>query len=297
MRKALIFGLILLVATFAGLKLYTNYRAEKTIKTLLERLGIEKKTTYQSVDYSLTTGEVKVRGASIQTEEGKTTIRELILKKITESDLEIYLMGIEGDDEEFNKFKRDLRDLGYRNPVINAHLDLSFYRNKKELYVRDISVEIPEALSMGIKLRIEGIDEKVFELIRDSDPKDREDTAKLVNELQKVVLKNFEITLRDYGFIERAVSREARESGKKPEEVKRELIAKIDKSIPSVDEFGHSLKGALKKMLSEGGSIKFVSNKNVRFDDLVVLSLLSLQSKDLSKFARDLDLKVYYSKE
>ena len=296
MRKVLILALIVAVALI-GLKFYADYRAERTLKDFLERLGIEDRTNYRSVSYFLTTGEVRVSGINIRTSEGNTTVRELILKRITESDLEFYLKGIEGEDEEFKRFKRDLLDLGYKNPAINAHIDLSFYRDRRELFVRDISVEIPGALSMGVELKIEGLDSKILELLRESDPNNREDMAKIANELQKMSLKNLEITFRDFGFIKRAINREAKRKEKKPDELRKELITRVEKSISSKGEFERSLKNALKNLIRDGGSLKLVSNKSIRFDDLVVLILSSLQSKDLTPLAKGLDLKVYYSKE
>lgn len=298
MKKAIlpISAVVSLLIIVAGVQLYASRKAEENLKTLLSSLGVEN-FSYRDVDYSLFEGRTEVRDLLIESRGGRTRIERFVISKITETDLEFSMLGVRGEDEEFKKFEKSLRDLGYDRVEFNLHFSGSLYEDWKELVIRRFSLELPDAFSVELKLKLSGIDKNVlrsFLEIRDSD---QAQPAKLAGVLSKIYLKEVYIKLRDQSLLNRLITKEAERRKTSPEEIKKDLIAKLEKSLVNgKSEFNKSLAESLKNLIGKGGAVVLEGKpKNpLGMDDLIVYILVGMQTGNFSQLIEKLNLSVRY---
>ncbi|RLJ71246.1 hypothetical protein BCF55_1545 [Hydrogenivirga caldilitoris] len=295
MRKLplVVFGAILLVLFSVGaVQVYASKKAEEEVKELLAKVGLKEQASYSKVSYSLLKGTTEVRDLRIRTKGGTSHAARVLITKFTDTDLELSITGIRGEDPEFEKFERQLRELGYEEVYINAMLSFSFYADSGELLIRKVRIEVPGAFRLELSLNLSGVDR---ELIRAVTENGGEDVNYLAQKLSVVTLKGGSLTLSDLGLRERLLRKEAQITGKEVEQVKREIAQQLKPKRSS--EFDAKLYGALKELVERGGSISLEAKPEepVEFQELVVASLLALQTKDPSELVDRLGIKVNYS--
>ncbi|WP_457601383.1 hypothetical protein [Hydrogenivirga sp.] len=284
---------ILLVLFGLGVvQIYAEKRAEENLKTWLKRLDIEEEATYSEVRYSLLTGSTEVRRLSIKTPQETTTVERLVVRKLTDHDLEIELYDLRSDSKEFKNLLNSMRELGYEDFKTNIKLSASLYEKDKVLLIRNFSVESPSAFRVSLKLELKGIDRDLLEELGSSEDNDREKVNRLAERLSRVSLVGGEIDVTDMGMGERLIIKEAKERGKKPSEVKEELISELSKNAKT--EFEKEAVGAIKKLIERGGTlrVKIEPSSPVSFQELVVLSLMALQTKEPEPLLRRLNVRI-----
>lgn len=299
MRKTplALLGLILVVLfVFGALQIYTNRKAEESLRTILSEFGIER-PSYRSVRYSLLNGRTEVNGLLIKGDGGETYIDKLIITKLTDTDLEFTARGIRGKDKAFREFERDMRELGYERASFNLHLSASLYEDTKELMVRDISLELPSALLLKLKFKLLGIDRKLMKELQDleGNKDDREKTARIANRLRRVFLEELTFKLTDYGLIKRLLEKEAKDKKTTPDELKREILRELNSTVArNSSELERSIARSVSALIERGGTLVVNArpSKPVRFDELVVYTLMGLQTKDFSALVRKLNISV-----
>ncbi len=300
MRKIsfVIFMAVLVLLFIAGsLQIYASRKAEEKTKEILSALGLEERARYKSVSYSLLKGTTEVEGLEVRTESGKLWAKKLFITKLTDTDLELRLERVRGDDRNFEEFEKNMKELGYRDVYLNTSLSVSLYEKEKRLFLREFSVEVPSAFNVSLGFDLLGVDRKLIKELSELEEDDREAVNELAQRLKDVSLASFRLEFEDRGFLERVIEREASRKGKRPEEVRKEILNQL-RALEKGGEFERSLFKSLKDLLEEGGTLKIVANpqKPVSFEDLVVYSLMGLQSRDFSRLLRVLNLRAEHSK-
>ncbi len=300
MRKIsfVIFMAVLVLLFIAGsLQIYASRKAEERTKEILSALGLEERTRYKSVSYYLLKGTSEVEGFEVRTESGKLWAEKLFITKLTDTDLELRLERVRGDDRNFKEFEKNMKELGYGNVYLNTSLSVSLYEKEKRLFLREFSVEVPSAFNVSLGFDLLGVDRKLIKELSELKEDDREAVNELAQRLKDVSLASFRLEFEDRSFLERVIEREASRKGKRPEEVRKEILNQL-RALEKGGEFERSLFKSLKDLLEEGGTLKIVANpqKPVSFEDLVVYSLMGLQSRDFSRLLRVLNLRAEHSK-
>ncbi len=297
MKKAAVtlIGIVsLLLLGLVAVQTYANKKAEENLKTLLTDLGI-RSFSYGKVHYSLLSGRIEVEDLLIKGKEGKTRIEEFVVSKLTDTDLEFSALGIKGEDEEFKRLEGELRELGYDKIGLNLYISASLYEDTGDLLLRKVSLELPGALSLEMSLKLSGVDKDLLEDIKSLEGDDREKLAQVANRLASVYLKEVTLKMKDAGLLRRLIDREAKIRGKSAEEIRRELIEKIKTSFGK-NSYGlkRSLAEGLSALIEKGGTLvlKGKPEKPVSFDDLVLHTLIGIQSRDFSSLAKELNIKI-----
>ncbi len=297
MKKAaaVLIGIVsLLLLGLVAVQTYANKKAEENLKTLLSDLGI-RDFSYGKVQYSLLSGRIEVEDLLIRGKEGKTRVDRFVVSKLTDTDLEFWALGIKGEDEEFKRLESELRELGYDKASLNLYISASLYEDTGDLFVRRVSLELPGALSLDMSLRMSGVDRKLLEDIKSLEDDDREKLAQVANRLASVYLKEITLQIKDAGLLRRLIDREAKKRGKSAEGIKNELIEKIKTSFGKNSHgFERSLAEGLSALIESGGTLVLEGKpeKPVSFDDLVLYTLIGIQSRDFSPVAEELGIKI-----
>ena len=300
MKRAPLFilGTILLVLFVVGaVQVYANKKAEEKVEELFERFGLEEKSTYQEVNYSLLSGTVEVSGLNLVTDEESSHIDRLVIKKLTDTDIEVYAFGMRGEDKDFRKLEEQLRALGYDDVRINTYISLSFYEDTKELLVRKVGVEVPGAFRTEVSFKLTGIDRGFINDLKELEGKgdDREKVARIANGLKRVYLNELSLKLTDHGFMNRLLEKEARDKKKSVEELKRDILRGIENSIAEdSSEFEKAMVEGVSRLIEHGGTLVLEARPRepVSFENLVLYTLMALQTRDFSHFVKELSLKV-----
>ncbi len=300
MKRAPLFilGTILLVLFAVGaVQVYANKKAEEKVEEFFERFGLEEKSTYREVNYSLLSGTVEVSGLNLVTDEGSSHIDRLVIKKLTDTDIEVYAFGMRGEDKDFRKLEEQLRALGYDDVRMNTYVSLSLYEDTKELLVRKVGVEVPGAFRTEVSFKLTGIDREFINDLKELEGEgdDREKVARIANRLKRVYLNELSLKLTDHGFMNRLLEKEARDKKKSVEELKRDILRGIENSIAEdSSEFEKTLVEGVSRLIEHGGTLVLEAHPRepVSFENLVLYTLMALQTRDFSHFVKELNLKV-----
>ena len=290
----LIFGTILLLLFLVGaVQVYADRKAQEKVDSFLSLLELKDKASYGKVKYSLLKGTTEIKGLEIEDETGKLKAERLLITKFTETELELRIEGIDGEDKSFRELENSLRELGYKDTRMNAVLSVSLKDKEKKLLLRELSLEIPSAFRITVSFELLGVDQKLIKELSELEEDNREALNKLARELGNVKLVGMRAGLEDRGVLKKLIENEALKRGKKPEDIRDEILKEL-KRLEKGSEFERSLYTALKKLLEEGGSLNLIAKpqRPVPFDSLVVYALMSVQSKDFSRLFRVLNLKV-----
>ncbi len=286
-------ALILIVLFIAGLiQIYAERKVKERVDSFLSALDLKDRTSYRRVRYSILTGVVEIEDLEIRGQKGKAKIGKVIVRKLTDRDLEIELRGIHSQNGEFEE---KMKELGYKNASMNALISASLYEDSHELIVRNFSIDVPQAFRIDWKLDLKGIDRSLIKELISSKEKDKEKVAKLTEKLSKVKLLSSELRFTDTGLIERLLMKEAEQKNKNLEDIKEEVIKSIDKSLKGgSSKFEKEFAEALKEFLQTGGTLIFTVNPEnpMGFQDLVLLILVSIQTREYDQLINELNLEI-----
>ena len=284
MRKALfllsVISLLLVMAV--GVQIYASRKAEESLKKILSGLGV-RSFSYEDVSYSLLTGRTEVEDLVIEGKEGRSRIRKLVISKATDRDLEIHLLGVRGENEDFRKMEKGLRELGYEKAELNLHFSASLFE-EGTLLVRELSLRLPGAFTLSLSLKLSGVDRRLVEdfFYEETEP------SELAKRLGKVYLREVAVRVKDEGLLERIVRKEAEKKGVTPEEVREEMIKEIEKSLG---------KGPLTEGLAElvrKGGVLILEGKpsgNLPLDEFILYTFIGFEGGDFSLLFKELNLR------
>jgi hypothetical protein len=284
---SLILGVLLL-----SLDAYADRRARETLEDLLRRLDLEERASYGEVGHSLLRGETRIRDLSVRTEDGLVRVEELVIHRLTEEDIKLSFLGITSTDKDFREFRKNMRDLGYEDVKMNLFIDVKTDRKRGDLRVRDISLEVPEAFRLSLKADIGNLSFSLLEKLEDLQ---EEDLPEVTEKLGRVRIRSFEFSVTDLGLRERALRREAEERNMSPEKLKEEILRDLERSVKESDPgIKRELVSNLRNFIDKGGTLRVVAEPEtpVSVSDLVLVILVSAQTKDLSQVVEMLNLKV-----
>ncbi len=292
-RKILILGFLILGILFliGAVQIYANKKAEKNLQVFLNRLGLEGKTSYGRVNYSLFKGSTEVENLRISTAQGITTVEKVRILKISPNNLKFSLIGISSNSEDFRGFRKNMEELGYREIKINTYFSGKFSDAKKELFIEEWRVEVPFAFSMGVKMHLDRISRSLISSLMESS--DNEESIKELSEkLGKVRIRSFEFIFKDAGIRKRLFEKKK----VTPAEILQTLDVYLERNVKLDSLFREELHKALKEFLTKGGTLRIRSDPipPIDFQTFVLLGILTVQSEDLSEFIYRLNLRVKY---
>jgi len=295
MKKPLLFlfALLLILFVIGAVQIYANRKAEENLQELISRFGVEGSVRYEELSYSLLSGVTEIRGLSVASPEGTTSVDRVVITKMNRSDLEFSAVGISSDTPDFRGFSERLRELGYETVKMNAHVSLSLYDDRKELVVRRFAVTVPDAFSVGFRLHVDRIDSSLIAALRTAE-EDEETVEELSERLGRVRIRSFEFSIEDLGIRVRMLEREASLGGREPEEILSTIREGLEGSLRNDPLFREELFGALESFLLKGGTLRFRADPvpPVDFQTLVLLALFAVQSGEYSEFVYRLNVKV-----
>ena len=290
-RKAL-YGLavgIIVAVLILSVDAYADRKAEETVKNLISRFRLEKGTSYSEVDYSVLRGETLIRDLSFRTEKGRVRVDRVVVEKLTEEETRVRFLGITSTDPDFRKFQENMRELGYEEVKADLTVDVLMDRRRGDLTVRKMRLEVPEAFSVNLSLDLGSFFPDLLEEIEE------EDLEEFSERLGRVRIKSFEISLEDLGIRERVMRKEAKEKGKDPEEIKEEILRELEETVKESDpKIKKDLVAKIRSFVKEGGTIRLVAEPEtpVRVSDLILVLLVSSQTRDISQVVDMLSLRV-----
>ncbi|MDQ7038228.1 MAG: hypothetical protein Q9N26_03385, partial [Aquificota bacterium] len=237
-----------------SLDVYADRKAKETVNTLVERFGIEDRVSYGKVDHSVLKGETRIENLSFQVKDGVVSVDEVIVSELTDERTRVRFVGISSTDEDFGEFRRNMKDLGYEDVKVNLFLDVRTDREKGDLQVRSLEVEVPGAFSLSMSLDLGNLSYSFLEKI------DEEDLPEITEKVGRIRIRSLEVSLTDLGLRERAIRREAMKTGKTPERVKEEILRDLEMSVSESDpEIKKDLVKNLKTFIDEGGTIRITA--------------------------------------
>lgn len=286
MRRALfaLSVILLLLMAAVGIQVYASKKAEENLRKILLGLGV-RDFSYRDVSYSLLSGRTEVEGLVLEGEKGRSRIDKLIISKATDRDLELTLLGVRGENEEFRRLERNMRELGYGEVGFNLRLSASLHEEEGELVLREFSLQLPEAFSLSLSLKLSGVDRRLVEDFL----KEEAEPTELARRLGEVYLKELVVSVRDEGLLERLVKREAERKGTTPEKIREEMVREIEKELNK-----GPLTEGLTALVRRGGTLILEGRPSgkLSLDELILYTFIGFEGGDFSLLFKELNLRV-----
>lgn len=291
-----ILGVLLVLFSWGAVEIYKEKRARAEIDRLIDELNLRGKVTYENVDYSLLSGKLEIKGVTWKTGEGRSSVEKITVYKNTPSDLVLSIEGIRAEDD---KFDRDMKELGIKDPVLNLYIDASIYDEKRELVIRQMSLSMPDAFVISVNLRLTNINSSLLKDLVEVSEEKEEELRELSAKVAKVKINSFSLSFRDLGLMDRVLEAEARKKKKSKKELIKEVIDGMESRLKDVEtEFERDLVRSVISFVKEGGQINFSLNpgRPVEVQELIFTLSLSAKNKDISPLVRDFGMSVSHSK-
>ncbi len=279
----IVFGLILLILFAIGAaQIYANKRAEEEFKKLISAEGLEGKVSYQGVSYSLLKGYTEVKGITVEDEKGKVYIEKLLIRSMEDNLYDVSVYGVRGNDPKYNEA---MKDLGYEDSSINAHMRVSVDDQNKVFNLEYVTVEMPQ-LAITMSFRLKNLDTKTLKMLSELGD-DQESINRASGIVARIELEDFKLVVKDEGFVSRVISAEAKKKGMSPEEFRKEMIKELQVGMSK--EFSEPIS----KFIENGGNLVFSVNpsKPVPLSEVIFLAMMSAQTKDFSPLVKGLNIK------
>ncbi len=280
----IVFGLVLLILFAVGAaQIYANKRAEEEFKKLISSEGVQDNVSYEKVSYSLLKGHTEVRNIVVEDEKGKVFIEKLLIRSMEDNLYDVSVYGVRGTDPKYNKA---MKDLGYEDGSINAHMRVSVDDENKVLNVEYVTVELPQFV-ITMSLRLKNLDTKTLKMLSELGD-DQESINRASGIVAKIELEDFKLTFKDEGFVSRVISAEAKKKGVSPEEFRKEMIKELQAGMSK--EFYEPVS----RFIEKGGNLVFSVNpsKPLPLSEVIFLAMMSAQTKDFSPLVKGLNIKV-----
>ena len=294
--KRLAFVLVALVVLgllgLGALQLYVNKKAEEEIRAFAKDIDAE--IDLEKVSKNLFTGEVTVKGLVVRTPEGVTRAQEVVVRDISPKSLDVEIKGIRGEDEDFAELENDLKKLGYKQVSFNAGLKALFDKDVQRLQLERFYWEFPEGFRIFLSADLLNVDaEQLKKLFKSNRELSQEEILKAAYALSDIKVRGLTLKFTDEGIISRTIEARASREGRSPEEIKKELIDALEREFPK------EIADPFKRLLQKGGSIVISSDPNRTFKvgEFLLVTIMSLQTGDLSQLKSSLGLKIEHKEE
>ncbi len=293
-RLAFVFLALVVVGLlgFGALQLYVNKKAEEQIRSFAKDIDAE--IELEKVSKNLFTGEVTVKGLVIKTTGGVTKAQEVVVKDISPKSLDVEIKGIRGEDEDFAELESDLRKLGYEQVSFNAGLKAFLDKEVQRLQLERFYWELPEGFRVFLSADLLNVDADLLKkLFKNNRELSQEELLRVAYALSDIKVRGLVVKFTDKGLITRAIEAHASQKGKSPEEVKKEVVDALEK------EFPQEIADPFKKLIQKGGSVVITSDPNRTFKvgEFLLVTVMSLQTGDLSQIKNSLGLKIEHKEE
>ncbi len=283
------FGFILTVLFIYGaLQLYGEAKAKETVESVLDEMGIKHRTTFGDVEYNLIEDTTTIHDLVITLDNGLIKIERILVSEYTPEDLELLLENV----RLYNK-NATLED------NFNLFMSLSFNDKDKRFMVRELSINSPGSFKLSITLIATGITKDLLKNLAYLNTREERDIRLLAQTLADANLHSFSISFSDRGFLSEIIRHQAEIEGITEEEFKRKLLEEIERLALKGSDFEKKLSQSLRKLITQGGTLRIYSSLSepVKFEDVIVFSLISLQTKSLEPISQLLNLQVEHKRE
>ncbi|NPA41446.1 MAG: hypothetical protein GXO18_04150 [Aquificae bacterium] len=283
------FGFILTVLFIYGaLQLYGEAKAKETLESVLDEMGIKHRTTFGDVEYNLIEDTTTIHDLVITLDNGLIKIERILVSEYTSEDLELLLENV----RLYNK-NATLED------NFNLFMSLSFNDKDKRFMVRELSINSPGSFKLSITLIATGITKDLLKNLAYLNTREERDIRLLAQTLADANLHSFSISFSDRGFLSQIIRHQAEIEGITEEEFKRKLLEEIEHLALKGSDFEKKLSQSLRKLITQGGTLRIYSSLSepVKFEDVIVFSLIGLQTKSLEPISQLLNLQVEHKRE
>ncbi len=283
------FGFILTVLFIYGaLQLYGEAKAKETLESVLDEMGIKHRTTFGDVEYNLIEDTTTIHDLVITLDNGLIKIERILVSEYTPEDLELLLENV----RLYNK-NATLED------NFNLFMSLSFNDKDKRFMVRELSINSPGSFKLSITLTATGITKDLLKNLAYLNTREERDIRLLAQTLADANLHSFSISFSDRGFLSEVIRHQAEIEGITEEEFKRKLLEEVEHLALKGSDFEKKLSQSLRKLITQGGTLRIYSSLSepVKFEDVIVFSLISLQTKSLEPISQLLNLQVEHKRE
>ncbi len=281
------FGFILMVLFIYGaLQLYGEAKAKETLESVLDEMGIKHRTTFGDVEYNLIEDTTTIHDLVITLDNGLIKIERILVSEYTSEDLELLLENV----RLYNK-NATLED------NFNLFMSLSFNDKDKRFMVRELSINSPGSFKLSITLTATGITKDLLKNLAYLNTREEKDIRLLAQTLADANLHSFSISFSDRGFLSEIIRHQAEIEGITEEEFKRKLLGEIEHLALKGSDFEKKLSQSLRKLITQGGTLRIYSSLSepVKFEEVLVLSLISLQIRSFEPVSELLNLQVDYT--
>ena len=188
----------------------------------------------------------------------------------------------------------DLRKLGYEQVSFNTGLKAFLDKEVQRLQLERFYWELPEGFRVFLSADLLNVDADLLKkLFKNNRELSQEELLRVAYALSDIKVRGLVVKFTDKGLITRAIETRASQEGKSPEEVKKEVVDALEK------EFPQEIADPFKKLIQKGGSVVITSDPNRTFKvgEFLLVTVMSLQTGDLSQIKNSLGLKIEHKEE
>jgi hypothetical protein len=242
---------VVLIATYLGIKLYASNVAEGNVNKAITRASSFADIDYKKVSVDLLTMDVRISDilVSLKDSREKIKIDEITIHDIDDkSDIPTFLsISCEGIEIDLHNLAddSDIKALGYHERMmINLNVDYAYNKEKNELDIKDIRLGADEAGTLSVSFHLGNINLKpegiigaffTFPHIIFHEAKIKYEDDSLVERLIQLGAQRKQTSVKD--FKESLMRQVEKEIEKEKDDFIKEALVEIKKFLEDPDEF------------------------------------------------------------
>ena len=290
MKKYLVGLIVLIILGIFAFDLYMDKKAEEKVKKYLKNFEYAK---YENVNYALLSGDIEINKLYIKDKDTYIKAEKILVKDFGPEEYYLKFFGIE--DKDLKKFSKELENLGFKNVKFNASFKCILKENT--INCPGNSFEAYKVFKTSVGFSFSNVDFNFWKTYLNKKEYTQEDTAKFVNEFEKINFVYFKFRYEDYGLKERYIEKLAKDSGISKDKMKKEIIKEIESKLKKA-------RTKVSKTILEEVK-KFIENERSRIFEIelkpdnpvklrfIIIKLLTSEENELDNFLKnELKLKV-----
>jgi hypothetical protein len=220
MRRKILLLLLLLtpVLAYFAYDRYMDTRAEREINRALKEFNL--KGEYKEVDYSPLSGEVRIEGLRLEGKE-RISVERLVIREISRSGVNLSYRGLRVEEGGQLPGVKE-------GELIDGEIVLRIDREGRVLSLERMSLLVRDGFDLILSLRLSNVDIDLWESINSSE---EVNPFQLMSELGDIRISHLRVSFIDRGVKRVWIEEEAYNRGISPEELKRRLIADIERNL------------------------------------------------------------------
>ncbi len=277
MKKLLPILLILLLVLYFAYDRYMDRKVGEEVDKTLSSLNL--KGSYEEVDYSPLSGEVRIRNLSLLNDEGEESLRvsELVVREFSDRTVDISYRGLKLEDEE--KLPQELRKDKYRENLIDGEILLHIQKQEGVLELKKLSLVVRDGFELKLGLRLSNVDMDFWQSLS---KQEEVNPFLLMNQIGDTRFSYASLSFIDMGAKEKVLQEEAYNRGMKPEEYKRHIIKEIERDIESSDdELERIVLEKLKEFIQKGKELHITAKPEREISVGKILTTFAFTREDL----------------